>query len=201
MLEIVNGETPLFVSVTTWGRLVVSRFWAGKVRLAGARLTAGPVSEVTPGPLRATVCGLPAALSVMVNVPIRVPIWLGLKVTLIAQVEPGLRVAGEIGQVFPGTGSVKFAAFAPDRLTLLMVKFAPPEFVTVSVCARLMVPTTWALKERLVVERVTAGASRTSRMRLLSVSAMKRWLEPSTATPYGKDKLAVVAGPPSPVKP
>jgi hypothetical protein len=45
MLEIVNDETPLFVSVTSRGELVVPTFWAGKLRLAGARLTAGPVVE------------------------------------------------------------------------------------------------------------------------------------------------------------
>jgi hypothetical protein len=50
---------------------------------------------------------------------------------------------------------------------LVMTRFAPPEFVTVTVCAGLVVPTSWALKERLAVERVTAGASKTSRMRLL----------------------------------
>jgi hypothetical protein len=102
MLEIDNAETPLFVSVTTWGKLVVSRVWAGKVRLAGARLTAGPVIEVTPVPLRATVCVLPATpllLSVIVKVPVRVPNTVGVKLTLIQQVEPGLRVAGEAGQV------------------------------------------------------------------------------------------------------
>jgi hypothetical protein len=47
MLEIANGKTPVFVSVTSWGELVVPTFWAGKLRLRGARLTAGPVIEVT----------------------------------------------------------------------------------------------------------------------------------------------------------
>jgi hypothetical protein len=42
MFEIVNGKTPVFVSVTTRGEL-----GAGKLRLGGARLTAGPVIEVT----------------------------------------------------------------------------------------------------------------------------------------------------------
>jgi hypothetical protein len=50
MLEIVNGKTPVFVSVTTRGELVVPTLWAGKTRLAGARLTAGPVIEVTQFP-------------------------------------------------------------------------------------------------------------------------------------------------------
>ena len=99
MLEIVNGETPVFVSVTSRGELVVPTFWAGKLRLAGARLTAEPRIEVTPVPLRPTVCGLPAALSVMVKVPVCVPTAVAVNMTLIAQVEPGLRVAGKVGQV------------------------------------------------------------------------------------------------------
>ena len=41
----------------------------------------------------------------------------------------------------------------------------------------------------------------TLRMRLLFRSAMKRLPAPSTATPVGKAKLALVAGPPSPLNP
>jgi hypothetical protein len=57
MFEIVNGETPLFVSVTTRGELAVPTSWAGKTRLRGARLTAGPVAEVAqyPAPRSTTV--------------------------------------------------------------------------------------------------------------------------------------------------
>jgi hypothetical protein len=42
MFEIVNGKTPVLVSVTTRGEV-----GAGKLRLGGAKLTAGPVIEVT----------------------------------------------------------------------------------------------------------------------------------------------------------
>ena len=38
-----------------------------------------------------TVCGLLAAPSVKVRVPVRVPVWLGVKVTLTTQFAPGAR--------------------------------------------------------------------------------------------------------------
>jgi hypothetical protein len=40
---------------------------------------------VAPVPLRATVCGLPEALSVIDSVPLMTPVALGVKVTLIVQ--------------------------------------------------------------------------------------------------------------------
>ena len=39
-------------------------------------------------PVRVTVCGLPAALSVIVTEAVRVPIVVGAKVTLIMQLPP-----------------------------------------------------------------------------------------------------------------
>ena len=41
-----------------------------------------------PFPLRFTNCGLPAASSVTVNVPVRAPVAVGAKVTLIVQLPP-----------------------------------------------------------------------------------------------------------------
>jgi hypothetical protein len=40
-------------------------------------------------PLRASVCGLPGALSVIESVPVRLPETLGEKVTLMVQLAPG----------------------------------------------------------------------------------------------------------------
>ncbi len=42
-------------------------------------------------PIRAIVCG-PAALSAMVTLPDSVPVTVGLKITSIVQLEPGLRL-------------------------------------------------------------------------------------------------------------
>ena len=52
--------------------------------------------ETRPLPLRATVRGLPVALSEMLRVPVRVPAAAGLNVTEIVQSAPGLRVVGQV---------------------------------------------------------------------------------------------------------
>ena len=53
----------------------------------------------TPVPLKATVCGLPVASLVIVNVPVRAPIAEGVNVTSIVQVVPAAKVAGLTGQL------------------------------------------------------------------------------------------------------
>jgi len=98
MLEIVNGETPLFVSVTTRDELA-----AGKLRLGGARLTAGPVVEAkTLVPLRLTTWNAPEALSAIVTCAENPPVVGGENDTLMVQVAPGARPAGGLN-AFPGT--------------------------------------------------------------------------------------------------
>ena len=81
MLLMVSAPEPLFETVTVCAALVVFRFCVEKVRLLAERVTAG----TTPVPLRATVCGLPAALSVIDTDAERVPEVVGSKVTLIEQ--------------------------------------------------------------------------------------------------------------------
>jgi hypothetical protein len=54
----------------------------------GDKLTTGAV----PVPLRATVCGLPTALSLILSVAVRVPVAVGRKVTLIVQLAPAAKV-------------------------------------------------------------------------------------------------------------
>jgi hypothetical protein len=48
--------------------------------------------EFVPVPVSVTVCGLPAALSTMFNVAVRVPIAVGVNDTLIVQLAPPARV-------------------------------------------------------------------------------------------------------------
>jgi hypothetical protein len=89
-----------------------------KVRLEGVSETPGAV----PVPLRAIVCVPPEALSVIVTVPVRVPVTVGVKVTLIEHVfvpEAGRGVA--TAQVVEGskakspliTSVVKFRLLVP----------------------------------------------------------------------------------------
>ena len=56
-------------------------------------MTLGP----SPVPERLTVCGLPLALSVTISVPVREPTAVGVKVTLMAQLE---FAASELPQLF-----------------------------------------------------------------------------------------------------
>ena len=54
---------------------------AGKVKEVAERLATGPL----PVPVRLTVCVAGLALSAMVTAPVRVPVAVGLKVTLMVQ--------------------------------------------------------------------------------------------------------------------
>jgi hypothetical protein len=64
-----------------------------KLKLVADRLAVGP----RPVPLRLTVCGLPAALSVMLSVPFWTPVAVGVNVTLMVQLAPA---ATELPQLF-----------------------------------------------------------------------------------------------------
>jgi hypothetical protein len=76
-----NVVLPVFVSVTVCAALVVPTFCPTNVRLVGDKLTA----DAIPVPVRPTVWGLPLALSEIVMAPVRVPIAVGVNVTLIVQ--------------------------------------------------------------------------------------------------------------------
>ena len=104
-----------------------------KFKLVGESVTAGAV----PVPVAVSVCGLPAALSVMVSVALRAPAAVGLKVTLKVQLAPAASVAGSVPQVFVWA---KSPAFAPPMVMLLMVSVPVPGFVSVTFCAALVVP-------------------------------------------------------------
>ena len=56
----------------------------GNVKDVGERAA----EAATPVPAKLAVCGLPLALSVTVSVALRVPVVVGAKVTLIAQLPP-----------------------------------------------------------------------------------------------------------------
>jgi hypothetical protein len=143
ILEIVNAAVPEFVNVTGCDWLLVPTTWFPKVRL--------PVEKEIPGcvpvPDRETVCGPAGALLVMEMVPLREPVFVGAKVTLIVQLLPAFN---ELPQVFV---SPKLALAA----MLVMLRAALPEFVSVTGWLALVVPTTWLLKVRLPGESVTPG--------------------------------------------
>jgi len=126
ILEIVNGPVPLFVSVTVWAALAVVINWPAKVRVSGESVTTG----TTPVPVRDTLCGLPVALSVMLTLAVRLPVAVGLKVTLIVQFAPAARVALLAGQVFV---SAKSPLSVPVTAILAIVSEAVPVLFSVIV--------------------------------------------------------------------
>ena len=55
-----------------------------------ARLKSEPV------PVRLTICGLPCALSLTERIPLRVPEAVGVNITLMLQLEPDAKDAGQL---------------------------------------------------------------------------------------------------------
>lgn len=66
-----------------------------------------------PVPDRATACGLLVASSFTVNAPVRVPLVVGVNVTLTLHAAPTLRTVGRVPQVF-------VSAKSPVTLILLI---------------------------------------------------------------------------------
>src|SRR5437660_2191944 len=100
-----------------------------------------------PAPVRLTVCGLPEVLSVARRLPVRVPDAVGENVTLMAQFPP---TATELPQL-------SVSAKSPLVEIVVIAKAAEPVFVSVTVCAALVVPTVWLAKVSEVGERLAIG--------------------------------------------
>src|ERR1035437_7365204 len=84
-----SAAFPVFLSVTACVAAFEPTTVLVNVRLAGERLTAGPV----PASVWATVCGEPVTLSAMLTAAFNVPGAAGLKVTVIAQLAPAATLA------------------------------------------------------------------------------------------------------------
>ena len=98
ILAIVKAPGPLLVKVTLCAVLVEFVVWFANVSDVGDSITVG--TGATPVPERLMVCGLPLPLSAMLTDAVRVPVAVGVNVTLIAQDPLVARVAGLSGQVF-----------------------------------------------------------------------------------------------------
>src|SRR5437773_406151 len=128
MPVMLKAVVPTLDRATFLALLVVPLGSAELLKLPGATSAAAPI------PLSATFCGLPAALSLMLTAAVRVPLAVGLNVTLILQLAPA---ANELPQVWV---CAKFPALVPVIAMLLMVKIAVPVFLSVTVLAALVVP-------------------------------------------------------------
>lgn len=87
MVFSVSVKFPVLVSVTFCEALVEPSTWFPKLSVPGDAIAIG----VPPWPLSVTVWGLPLALSVMVRVPLILPLVAGAKLTLIVQLAPPSR--------------------------------------------------------------------------------------------------------------
>jgi len=103
--------------------LVVFSGWLPNDRVAGETETVA----ATPVPLRATVCGLPVALSAIDRLAVLAPAVVGRKVTLMVQLFPAARL---LPQLFVWA---KFEALIPVREILLMATGPAAVFVKVTV--------------------------------------------------------------------
>ena len=86
----VTGVAPTFVNVTDLAALVVPTATVPKLSEVGERESCVPV------PVKATVCGLFGASSLKVNIPVRTPITVGVKVTLTVQLSPTASVVPQV---------------------------------------------------------------------------------------------------------
>jgi hypothetical protein len=128
--EMVSGVLPRFLRVTALGALLLFTSCAPKLSVVAESFAAIPV------PLRLTLCGLLAALSLIESVAVRLPEAEGVKATLTPQEPLGITVAPvQVSVLLP-----KSLAFVPVSPTLAIVRFPVPLLVTVSVWAALVVP-------------------------------------------------------------
>ena len=92
------------------------------------------VTEVNPIPESEILCGLPAALSLIVTVPVLGPTAVGVNFTLIVQLAP----AATGGPQVPSPAKLK----SPLTVKLLLkFRVALPVFARVTNCTALVVPT------------------------------------------------------------
>lgn len=145
----VKVAVPVLLTLTDCVALLFPTSTPLKLRLAGESRAA----EATPVPVKGTLCGLPAALSVMLSEEEALPVFVGVKVMLIVQLAFEARV-------FPQVLVCANSPLLP--LTILMFDNNSddvPVLVSVTACALLLTPTLWLPKLRLVGDKPTTGCA------------------------------------------
>lgn len=100
-------------------------------------------------PASSTVCGLSAALSVIVMDPLRLPAAVGVKVTLIVHDAPAPTLLPQ----------VLVEAKSPVAVTPEIASAAPPVFFKVIISGELVDPRSWLPKVRFAGFKLTMGAA------------------------------------------
>jgi hypothetical protein len=138
----VTIDVPALCTVIDLAALVVPTVTVPKFSDVGEREIA------VPTPLKATVWVAGLASSAKVKLPVRVPMALGVSVTLTVQLAPAATV---LPQVFA------LMAKSPLMPILLMLSVAVPVFVSFTTFAGLVVPKTLLANVSFTTERVTTG--------------------------------------------
>lgn len=152
----VNAALPVLDSVTDCAALAVPVAWLANVSVDADKLATGTAAAVLPVPVSVTVCVLGDAVSLIVSVAERVPIALGVNVTLIVQLPPAARILGRSPQVFV---CPKFVGLVPPRVKLLIVIAAFPVLDNVTGLAALVVPVDRLANVSVVTDRLAFGAT------------------------------------------
>lgn len=144
-----NGAVPVLLSMIEVGELLDPTSTPVKLRPTGKSVATG----ATPTPLIGALCGLPAALSLILTVDDRLPVFVGLKTTLMAQLE---LVGTLLGQLFV---SEKSPELAVEIVIEVIDNDALPVLVSVIICGVLPMPTCWLPKLRLEGDKLTVGCA------------------------------------------
>ena len=123
--------------------------WLANVMVEAEMLT----PEAVPVPVRLSVWGLLAALSVNTTEAVRVPAALGANATASVHCAEDAREAPQL------LVKVKSAALEPVSWTLVKVKVALPSFVKVADRGELVEPTLWLAKLRVVELKEKLGVA------------------------------------------
>jgi len=147
IVRVCVGSVLLNVAVCT--ALVVPTAWLAKVKLPGTSSTNVPV------PLSATVCGEPAALSLIDSVPLLAGglDCLGVNVTVMVQLAPAETLVPQVFVSVNSLGSVVTLMPLPEKVSAIV-----PGLVKVTVCGVPDAPTTCRGNVRLVADRDTTAA-------------------------------------------
>ena len=141
-VQVASEGAPVQVKLTApvsppWGEMLRS-YVAVPPALTVAEVedpAAAATEKSSPVPDSATLCGLPAALSVMLKAADRAPPAVGLNVTLIVQLAPALRELPQLSVCAKSFVSLPVIAMP------LMVSAALPVFFKLTVCTLLDVAT------------------------------------------------------------
>src|SRR3989454_401628 len=156
-VAMLRGAVPLLVRVTVCTGLGVLTRWVPKVRLVGAKVTAGAM----PVPASDTDCGLPAASSATLRLALLAPVDAGWNFSPTLQLAPAARVVW-VRQSVPivGTARTKSLALVPVNAMLVNVSRPVPALLNCTFDTALALPTATLPKARLAGLNMTVGPVR-----------------------------------------